>query len=205
MKNPLKISSVNWLIAIPLVVMSYHIYEFFETEPLIIRIGLALSFDLLVVAVFYLLKDQAIKQSEKARRWTWISLYVMIVFQLYVNVWAYWELNTARALVSGAIFPAVVGLISYVSMLREDILEQQRREAREQAEKEQRAFDAEGTAELALVAEERPFQDCKVDKELVIKAFADDQSEVSRDRFRGASNWRSVRRWWKKLTNGETP
>lgn len=203
MSQSIKPSAINWLIAVPLMVMSYHIYLFYESEPAVIRVALALSFDLLVVVVFYFLKDEHIAGSTQARRVTWWTLWVMIAFQLYVNVWAYWDLGWLRGFVSGAIFPAVVGLVSYVSMLREKELERKRRLAAGRAERDEEAFGIVDAADLALLAEERPFEGERLDKALVIRAYKEDQSELSRDRFLGASNWRSVKRWWDKLNEGE--
>ena len=203
-QNPLKISTVNWLVAVPLLVMSYHIYTFYDSEPLPLRIALAISFDLLVISVFYFLKDEYIRRSKRAMQTTWAALYVLIGFQLYVNVWAYWDLSLVRALVSGAIFPLTVGLISYISMLREEQIEdeKQKQQARKEAVKKIQSADTE--ADWQIMAVEQPFKDMKITKQQVVNAFAQDPGEVSRDRFSGARNWRSVKRWWNKLNKGET-
>lgn len=185
-------------------VMSYHIYTFYETEPQVVRIALALSFDLLVVVVFYLLKDRHIAAQKRARSITWATLYVLIVFQLFVNIWAYWhEMAPLRATVSGGIFPLTVALISYISMLREKHIEQERREQERQRQMEEKVLEADSITELAELAEERPFEDKEVPKELVIQAFDQDPSEASHKRFLGCTNRRQVLRWWKKLTKGE--
>lgn len=205
MTNPLSRQGINLLILVPLLVMSYHIYEFFDSVPWLFRIGLAVSFDLLVIVVFQQLKDRHIQASAHARRVTWATLYVMIGFQLYVNIWAFWHLDPARAVASGVIFPLIVGLISYINMLRDQAIQDERRQLAARDAAEQKALGAESTTELALLAEQRPFEGEHVEKALVIKAFAEDESELSRQRFSGAKNWRSVKRWWKKLTNGEKP
>lgn len=205
MTNPLSRQGINVLILVPLLVMSYHIWEFFSTVPPVFRIGLAVSFDLLVIVVFQQLKDRYIQASDHARRVTWATLYVMIGFQLYVNIWAFWHLAPARAVASGVIFPLIVGLISYINMLRDQAIQEERRQLAAREETEQKVLGAESPAELALLSEQRPFEGEKVDKALVIKAYAEDQSELSMQRFAGAKNWRSVKRWWEKLTNGEKP
>lgn len=205
MMRPLSRQGINLLILVPLLVMSYHIWEFFSTVPALFRVGLAVSFDLLVIVVFQQLKDRHIQANDHARRVTWATLYIMIGFQLYVNIWAFWELDPARAVASGVIFPLIVGMISYINMLRDQAIQAERRQQQARAETEQKVLGAESAAELALLADQRPFEGQKVDKALVIKAYAEDPTELSMQRFAGAKNWRSVKRWWEKLTNGEKP
>lgn len=200
----IKISSINWLVAVPLIVMSYHIYTFYESEPFILRIALALSFDLLVVAVFYFLKDDYIRRNQKARIATWAALYMLIGFQLYVNVWAYWHLNIFRALVSGSIFPATVGLISYIAMQREHELEVERQKNQKKKEAKKLIQSADTKEDWLKMSVDQPYKGLRVTKAQVIEAYSQDGSEVSRDRFSGARNWKSVKRWWNKIENGES-
>ena len=202
--SPIKISAVNWLVAVPLIVMSYHIYTFYETEPFILRIALAISFDLLVIAVFYFLKDEYISRSRKARIATWSALYLLIGFQLYVNVWAYWHLNIFRAVISGSIFPATVGLISYISMQREHEIDKELQKKQQKQQAAAKVQQADTEADWLKMSVEKPYDGVKVDKKEIIHAFSQDEGEISRDRFSGARNWRSVKRWWKKLTNGKS-
>jgi len=184
--------------------MSYHIYTFYDSEPVPIRIALALSFDLLVVAVFYFLKDEYIQRSKKAKTATWSALYMLIGFQLYVNVWAYWDLNIVRAVVSGSIFPATVGIISYISMMREYEIEKELQKKQQKQQAAAKVQQADTEADWLKMSVEKPYDGVKVDKKEIIHAFSQNEGEISRDRFSGARNWRSVKRWWKKLTNGES-
>lgn len=202
--SPLKISSVNWLVAVPLIVMSYHIYTFYESEPPVLRISLAISFDLLVIAVFYFLKDEYIRRSARARKATWATLYLLIGFQLYVNVWAYWHLSLFRAIMSGSIFPFTVGLISYISMLREKEIEADREQQQKKESAKKLIQTASTEADWQLMAADQTWKDMRVTKTDVVNAFSQSGEEVSRDRFSGARNWRSVKRWWTKLKKGES-
>ncbi|MEQ9393273.1 MAG: hypothetical protein RLO03_13805 [Balneola sp.] len=205
MQIPKKLQNINYLVAVPLIVMSYHIFNFYETEPTLVRISLALSFDLMVVVCFYLLKDPMIAKLKHAKKATWIALLVLISFQLYVNVWAYWELHWFRAVLSGSILPVSVAFITYISMLREQQAEikEAKDEKRQQAqEKIQEIFETE--AGLKEIAGEYPFEDVKVEKPEVIKAFNKDP-ETASDLFLRCDNRRSVLRWLKKLEKGETP
>lgn len=189
----LTISKMNYLVSVPLLVMSYHVFEFYATEPLVVRIALALSFDLLVVAVFYLLKDPYIKSNKQARQMTWIALYSLIGFQLYVNIWAYWDLSFLRAIVSGSIFPISVGLISYIAMMREEKREKvvEKKQVKQQVQK--KLATAESPADLnwsGKLATKEAVRDA-FDKGLTVEAFS------------GSRNLKSVKRWMKKLGQGE--
>lgn len=191
----LTVSNINYLVAVPLIVMSYHVYEFFGTEPFLIRLALAVSFDLLVVAVFYFLKDPYIKSNKSARQMTWIALYSLIGFQLYVNVWAYWDLHWFRAIISGSIFPASVGLISYISMMREEKREKvvEKKQVKQQVQKK---IEATGSpAEINWSGK-------LATKEAVIEAYS---QGLTVDAFSGSRNLKSVKRWMQKLDNGEQP
>lgn len=201
-----QISNLNYLVAVPLFVMSYHIFNFYETEPWVIRLGLALSFDIMVVACFYLLKDEFISKVKIARQVTWATLVILIVFQLYVNIWAYSDLHPFRAVLSGSIFPLVVGLISYIAMIREKTLEKEVAAEQKQQEVVSKIAEAESAAELLLIAEQRPFRDKRVDKTEVIRAYSkNDNIDQVREIFLGSTNMKSVDRWLGKLDNGDTP
>ena len=187
------ISNINYLVIVPLIVMSYHVYEFFSTEPLLIRISLAISFDLLVVAVFYLLKDDYIARTKSARQMTWAALYTLIGFQLYVNVWAYSDLHWLRAGISGSIFPAVVGLISYISVMRESKAEKVQQKKQKQ-KKQQKALEEAGSVI------EVSWSGKLVKKEHVRDAY---KKGLSVETFSGCRNLKSVKRWMNKLKDGE--
>tara|TARA_Y100001935_G_scaffold253785_1_gene260965 strand:- start:167798 stop:168394 length:597 start_codon:yes stop_codon:yes gene_type:complete len=193
------INALTYFTAVPLLVMSYHIFNFFETEPVIIRIGLALSFDVLVVISFYLLKDEYLIRQKKAKKAIWAVLMVLISFQLYVNIWAYWDLHPLRAILSGSIFPLVVGLLSYIGTLRQ--YQEEKIEARQQKKRRQQPTPAPSSTAGSGV-NERPYAGDLVEKEVVITAHA---AGSSIELFKGAKNWRSVKRWYKKLNNGEQP
>jgi len=198
------ISTINYLIAVPLIVMSYHIYNFYETEPVVIRVGLAVSFDLMVVVCFYLLKDKRIAADQHARKVTWITLMVLVIFQLYVNIWAYANLNWARAAISGGIFPVTVALISYIGMLREKQADLEASEQRKKQRKAKKLNDIGGKTELLALAAERPYADERVQKSDVIRAFGiHDDITTTRELFLGSTNMKSVDRWLEKLENGE--
>jgi len=198
------ISTINYLIAVPLIVMSYHIYNFYETEPVVIRVGLAVSFDLMVVICFYLLKDRYIAASRQARMVTWATLMVLVLFQLYVNVWAYAHLHWLRAAISGGIFPLVVALVSYIGMLREKHADLEAA-AKRKEEREASRLDRMSTAtELLALATGRPYADRRVEKADVIKAYGiHDNITQTRELFLGSTNMKSVDRWLEKLNNGE--
>lgn len=205
---------VNYLIAVPLIVMSYHIFNFYESEPWIIRLGLAASFDVMVVVSFYLLKDEHINKVKRARQVTWATLMVLIGFQLYVNIWAYWELSAFRAIVSGAIFPLVVGMISYIGMIREQQAEKVEADERKKREAlkalrsnpEPGIEETHSRASVRGLADERPFKGKRVEKADVISAWnANQNAEDVKQVFLGSSNMRSVYRWLNKLENGEQP
>lgn len=204
MQIPKTLHNINYLVAVPLIVMSYHIYNFYETEPMPVRIALALSFDLMVVVCFYLLKDPVIAKLKHAKKATWSALLVLISFQLYVNIWAYWDLHWFRAIISGSILPVSVAFITYISMLREqqhDIVE-----AKEIRKKEsvQKIEQLDGSTDMKLLAVQHPFEGVQVSKEEVIKAFQKD-SKTASDLFLKCKNRRSVLRWLKKLEKGEMP
>jgi len=186
-----KISSINTIVAVPLIVMSYHMYGFFAGDPAVLRFALAASFDLMVVAVFYLLKDEHIKKNKRALQMTWIALYVLIAFQLYVNVWAYWELNYFRAFMSGSILPISVGLITYISMMRE---EHQEEAKRKRALKKQ-SLQLESSS---LEQSKDAWEGERVSKQEARSAFLADTGEENKRQFSKASNYRSVTRWWQK-------
>lgn len=201
-----KVSNLNYLVAVPLIVMSYHIFNFYETEPWVIRLGLAVSFDIMVVACFYLLKDEFIMKVKSARQVTWTTLVILIGFQLYVNIWAYADLHWFRAVLSGAIFPLVVGLISYIAMMREKVVETEEAQEKKQKEVVAKIEEADSAAELLLIAEERPYRGKRVDKADVIRAYSKNNNiDQVREIFLGATNMKSVDRWLDKLNNGEAP
>lgn len=197
-----QINTLNYITAVPLIVMSYHIYKFYETEPVIIRIALAVSFDLMVVVCFYLLKDEYLSRIAKARKATWAVLLVLITFQLYVNIWAYWDLHPFRAILSGSIFPVVVGLISYISSLRQHQQEKIESKKKPVPRTQPSASAATKTASSNVSDSPNQWKGLRVEKDVVASAF---KRFESIEQFRGASNWRSVKRWWERLAQGETP
>jgi hypothetical protein len=161
--------------------MSYHIYKFYETEPVIIRIALAVSFDLMVVVCFYLLKDEFLAKIKKARQATWTVLLVLIVFQLYVNIWAYWDLHPFRAILSGSIFPVVVGLISYISSLRQH--QQEKKETKKKfVPRSQASADSVAQTETSSTPTTPPntWKGLRVEKDKVRSVF---NSQESIDQF----------------------
>lgn len=198
-------TGISALVAIPLIVMSYHVFQFFESDPLIVRIGLALSFDILIVVLFMLINDDLIRKNARAILTCWICIGVLIVFQLYVNIWVYWqEVGMVRAIISGAIFPLLVAPISYLASLRK--VEEQKEEEREErraareAEKQEKAMRRSDRRNEAVLTQ-RPaeakqaaavpaagWKGRTVPREIVEAA---DDIET----FRGARNWRSVKRW----------
>ncbi len=192
---------INYLIAVPLIVMSYHIYSFYETEPILTRIALAISFDVMVVVCFYLLKDPWIKRNKTGMRVTWGVLLVLISFQLYVNVWAFWELHWARAFISGSIFPITVACLSFIGMLRE----QGQEKTTTRKPKPATQLTTAPQKQLPGRGQDRPWKDKNVPKEAVIKAWGETPSLDVLERFRGARNWKSVKNWVGKLNQGETP
>lgn len=197
-----QISNLNYLVAVPLIVMSYHIFNFYETEPWVIRLGLAASFDVMVVVCFYLLKDEFISKVKVARQVTWATLVILILFQLYVNIWAYTDLHWFRALISGSIFPLVVGLISYIAMIREKTLESVQAKEQEKKAVIAKIQEAGSIAELAMIAEDRPYKDDTVPKPDVIRAYANasengekpkiNKGSPLRDMFLGSTNMQSI-------------
>ena len=186
--------------AVPLVVMSVHLYQFFETDHWLVRLALSASFDVLVVALFYFLKDEHIKKNKTALKMTWSALFVLIGFQVYVNVWAYWELNWFRALVSGSIFPVLVGMISYIGMMREERVEkavQVKSKQKERALSVQSARNSENSETERALSVPKTVKAVEntsrlASKEAVIAAV---KSGRGIEEFRGCSNWRSVKRW----------
>jgi len=76
-------------------------------------------------------------------------------------------------------------------------------------QKEQQARDkvlkADEESDWLIMATERPYEDVKIEKTWVIEAFTQDGGDISMNRFSGARNWRSVKRWWKKIEKGESP
>jgi hypothetical protein len=204
MQIPKKLQNLNYLVAVPLIVMSYHIFNFYETEPTLVRISLALSFDLMVVVCFYLLKDPMIAKLKHAKKATWIALLVLISFQLYVNVWAYWELHWFRAVLSGSILPVSVAFITYISMLREQQAEIKEAKEIKKLEAVEKIDEISDSTDMQVLASEYPFEGVKVSKADVIKAFKKDPKTAS-DLFLRCANRRSVLRWLKKLEKGEMP
>jgi len=209
-----QISNLNYLVAVPLFVMSYHIFNFYETEPWVIRLGLAASFDVMVVVCFYLLKDEFISKVKIARQVTWATLVILIGFQLYVNIWAYADLHWFRALISGSIFPLVVGLISYIAMIREKTLETEVAQQQKKQSVLKQLESVRDPAMIAALAEDRPYRDKRVDKTEVIKAYHNAKTETNpkpniygplREIFLGSTNMKSVDRWLEKLDEGQAP
>lgn len=183
------VSPMNLLIAIPLVVMSWHVFTFFESDPLIVRIGLAVSFDILIVVLFVLLNDDLIRANKQATRITWLCIAVLIGFQLYVNVWVYWqEVTPVRALVSGMIFPLIVAPMSYLASLRkkqEAVVELKQEKKKER--QELKAVIASG------YPDPEQFEGKLITKDQVKLAR---QNGTSIETFKKARNWKSVKRWW---------
>ena len=204
MQIPKKLQNINYLVAVPLIVMSYHIFNFYETEPTLVRISLALSFDLMVVVCFYLLKDPMIAKLKHAKKATWIALLVLISFQLYVNVWAYWELHWFRAVLSGSILPVSVAFITYISMLREQQAEIKEAKETKKQEAVEKIDEISGAIDMKALASEYPFEGMHVSKSEVIKAFNKDPKN-GLDLFIRSKNRRSTQRWWEKLKEGEMP
>lgn len=197
------VTGISALVAIPLIVMSYHVFQFFESDPLIVRIGLAVSFDILIVVLFYLINDDLIRKNARAIATCWVCIAVLIIFQLYVNIWVYWqEVTPVRAIISGAIFPLLVAPISYLSSLR-------KAEEEKEAEKEARRLEREAAAQAAQEAKAMRRNDAKV--EAVVRQKAEEAAaadwkdklvpreavEAADDieQFRGCRNWKSVKRW----------
>lgn len=179
-------NGLTLLVAVPLIVMSYHVYQFFETDPFIVRIGLAISFDILIVVLFFLINDDLIKKNKQAIRTCWICISVLIGFQLYVNTWVYWgDVSAVRALVSGAIFPLLVAPISYIASLRKS--EEMKVEKRQRQRTHKAALPKIKNVEPAP---DQIWKDQNVPRELV-------EASASIEPFRGARNWRSVKRWHK--------
>jgi hypothetical protein len=195
MLNYLKhsISGMTLLIAIPLIVMSWHVFTFFESDPLIVRVGLAISFDILIVVLFVLLNDDLIRANQTATRITWLCIAVLISFQLYVNVWVYWQhVTPVRAIVSGMIFPLIVAPISYLASLRkkqEAVLEQreEKRKQREEIKQEIKEVIASGSPDPDA------FEGQLISKDQVELAR---KNGTSIETFKKARNWKSVKRWW---------
>lgn len=174
-----KANPVMLFIAVPLVVMSFHVFMFFETDPIIVRVGLAVSFDVLIIVLFHLIEDELIKKKKQAIRACWMCISVLIAFQLYVNIWVYWEeVTPVRAIVSGSIFPLLVGPISYIASLR----------AMEMQKKTNRTVRK---ASAPQPQKEQPWKDVNVPREEVEKA-------TNIETFKGARNWKSVKRWFEE-------
>ncbi|MEP2447553.1 MAG: hypothetical protein ABJI69_10015 [Balneola sp.] len=204
MQIPKKLQNINYLVAVPLIVMSYHIFNFYETEPTLVRISLALSFDLMVVVCFYLLKDPMIAKLKHAKKATWIALLVLISFQLYVNVWAYWELHWFRAVLSGSILPVSVAFITYISMLREQQAEIKEAKETKKQEAVEKIDEISGAIDMKALASEYPFEGIQVSKAEVIKAFKK-EPKTAKDLFLRCKNRRTVLRWFEDLEKGEMP
>lgn len=176
-----RVNPVSALAIVPLVVMSWHVFEFYDSDPLPVRIGLALSFDLLLVVLFVLMTDEHIKRSAKARATAWLCVGVLITFQLYVNVWTYWQVvEPARAVVSGTIFPLLVGAISWLASLRQ--MEINRVAARKPR------------PEVSGRPQSKPvdFVGVLATRDMVHAHLA---SGGELDDFRRSRNWKSVKRW----------
>lgn len=184
--------------------MSYHIYGFYSSEPGVVRVMLAISFDIMVVVCFYLLKDPLISKLSRAKRATWCVLMVLIVFQLYVNIWAYWHEGWGKAIIQGSIFPITVALISYIGMLRQQQAEKLEAKEADQQQATTKIQQIASPVDAAELANEKPWKDKRVPKSAVIEAYKQLPTEAGKEVFRGASNWRSVGRWWGKLKKGET-
>ena len=189
-----KANGVMLFAAIPLIVMSYHVFQFFEHDPFAVRLGLAVSFDVLIIVLFVLINDDYIKKNKSAIRACWTCIAALIAFQLYVNTWVYWgEVHPLRAIVSGSIFPLLVAPIAYISSLR--AVEQEKREQQRQKRQERKEKPVVAAIANGQQVEHTGWKDINVPKDTVLKAASNGETI---DQFRGARNWKSVKRWFNK-------
>lgn len=163
------LSSPKTLVAILMLTMSYHVFVFFDSEPFLIRLLLAVTFEVLSIFFFSLVTTK----KKKLRKVVWYALGTLFSFQLYVNCFVLWDWSQiAKSLASGSIFPIMFGFAVYVIATEEDL-------------------------PLKVVSAPEPQQITdagKVTKEEVLAAKIAGREVTI---FKDASNYRSVRRWWK--------
>lgn len=100
-------------------VMGWHMFNFYDGDPTVIRWALFVSFDIIVFVLFDALNDSFIKKHKTGVRLLWIGIGLILTFQLVVNVMAYsHESNFAKAFLKGSIFPVLVGILVYIGTIR---------------------------------------------------------------------------------------
>jgi uncharacterized BrkB/YihY/UPF0761 family membrane protein len=184
-----KLSGMTLVISAPLLVMSFHIYEIYQSDHWLVRIMLAIGFDLIVIALYRYLDNRSIKRDVWAYRVLWSAILLVAVFQMIVNIYAYWFVDGAvLAVVKGGIFPLLVNMVAFVDArkVNYEIQIEERIQARQNAQN-----SPSSVLRFRLPADEtfRQVNLTKAEFESLIKAGR------HLDELRLARNWKSLKRW----------
>lgn len=177
------------MISAPLLVMSFHIYEIYQSDHWLVRIMLAIGFDLIVIALYRYLDDRSIKRDVWAYRVLWTAIMLVAVFQMIVNIYAYWSVDgMVLAIVKGGVFPLLVNMVAFVDARKTnyEVQVEERQQARQNAQHLVLA------ANRYNVPADESFRGVNVSKG-EFEAFLKAGKKL--EEFRLASNWKSLKRW----------
>ena len=176
-------TAVVWLLAL---VMAYHVYEFSHTEPFAVRLLISASVDILAI-FFY---NRLIRTTQK--RVAWAAIIMLLCFQIYVNVWNYWEPdNLINSVIKGSFFPISFGMAIYFIQgqyaERDDMARrEQKRIERKNRTKGDNITASPTTAKPSVLAKKVEIVNARQNGESPAEIY---------DRFKKYSNRRSVQRW----------
>lgn len=125
MKLPkLPFSSLNLLLIAPMAVMAVHLADYYQTDNIIVRWTLAISFDLIAVVLFnYLTNGKQMRKSPRFKKGVLTGITLVLVYQLFINIRAYWMTDGIEAILKGGIFPVLVAVLAYLAAIHSDIIQ----------------------------------------------------------------------------------
>ncbi len=125
----MKSIKTEYLVLAPMVPMVVHIYTFFNAyDHWLIAGAVAITFDVTIFMLFRYLRTKEVRTDKIALRSVWIGIIIMTLFQLYVNIRVYWQVDPgADAVAMGTIFPAMFGFLSFISSRMEQKVESYRK------------------------------------------------------------------------------
>lgn len=185
-----RISGMTMIISSPLVVMSYHIYAIYSTDHEIIRLSLAIGFDLIVIALYRYLNNKYIKKDALAYGVLWGAIGIMAAFQAFVNVYAYLAIDGfLLALFKGGIFPTLVNMLAFVDSRMTNKTDDAVSKQTERLQRQQ-------IQPIAEIKYKLPADESFRRKLITRSEFEDLISSGKKiEELRLASNWKSIKRW----------
>jgi hypothetical protein len=175
------------IVALLMLPMAWHVFGFYSAEPILIRILLAASFEIIALFLFSMLVR---KDSYKPT--IWAALTILISFQAYVNIYQLWDAKARlKSFIGGGIFPVLFALSVFLIARHEE----RERIADQRRNKRQPQF-----VDVDKMMPATPLQQSKttgnVTREEVMQAFNDGLPVTY---FAKSGNYRSVRRWYEQL------